>query len=85
MGIVFISVGISVGNKWGSPLKYWGGVISNLENVSNDRRLDLKYSEIKSKMLYSLHENLILLILIIIMIFYINSNVNLPHNMHLYV
>ena len=72
MGIVFISEKNGV-----SPLKYLGGVISNFENVSNERRLDLKYPEIKSKMLYSQHENLISLILIMITIFYVNSNVNL--------
>ena len=38
----------------GSPLKYWRGVFSNFENVSNERRFDLKCSENKSKMNYSL-------------------------------
>ena len=37
-----------------SSLKYWRGVISNFENVSNKKKFHLKCSETKSKNLYSI-------------------------------
>ena len=41
-------------------MKYSGGVIINFENVSNERRLDLKCFKVKSKMLFSVHPSFII-------------------------
>ena len=44
MGIVIIFVR----KKWSSLIKYWEGDMSNFENVSNEKKFDLKCSENKS-------------------------------------
>ena len=69
MGILFVLV-----EKNEAPMRYLRKVIPNFENVSNDRNVP----KIRVKCL--IHINEICLILIMIIILYINSNVNIPYN-----
>ena len=53
MGIVFILVR----KKWGVTIEILKRSYLQLGNVSNKRRIDLKGSENKSKMLYSINQS----------------------------